>query len=98
MKTMSERLKLRLRKDRSSSPVTIMLPDDVIADLKEIAPALGFSNHQSLIRTYVGEGLRKDLEMLDGSYAIRLTETLQKRGLSDTAISDVIVESEMKRA
>jgi len=98
MKTMSDRIKLRLQKDRPSSPVTVMLPDDVISDLTEIAPALGFSSHHSLIRTYIGEGLRKDLEKLDGSYVIRLTESLRKQGLSDTVISDVIVDANLKRA
>ncbi len=46
--------------------VTLRMPDDVIDDLKRIAPLLGFSGYQSLLRTYVGQGLRKDLESLDG--------------------------------
>jgi len=98
MKTMRERLQSRLRKDRPSSPVTIVLPDDVIDDLKEIAPALGFSTHLSLIRTCIGEGLREDLEKLDGSSLVRLTESMRKQGLSDTVISNVIAESDFKRA
>jgi len=98
MKTMRERVALRLRKDRPSSPITLILPDDVIDDLKEIAPALGCSNHLALMRAYIGEGLRKDLEQLDGSSVIRLTESLRKQGLTDTAISAVIAESDLKRA
>jgi hypothetical protein len=98
MKTMRERLKARLHKDRPSSQVTVVLPDDVIADLTEIAPALGFSSHHSLIRTYIGEGLRKDLEKLDGSSGIRLTESLRQQPLSDNVISDAIVEADLKRA
>ena len=98
MKTMRERLQLRLRKDRPSSPVTLVLPDDVIEDLKEIAPALGCSSHLSLMRAYIGQSLRKDLEFLDGSSVMRLTESLRKQGLSDAAISAVIAESDLKRA
>ena len=98
MKTMRERLQLRMRKDRPSSPVTLMLPDDVIEDLKEVAPALGCSNHLALMRAYIGHGLRKDLEFLDGSSVMRLTESLRKQGLTDDAISSVIAESDLKRA
>ena len=37
------------------------IPEDVIEELKEIAPSLGFSGYQPLIRAYIGQGLRKDL-------------------------------------
>jgi hypothetical protein len=33
----------------------------VIEDLKAIAPTLGVSGYQPLIRAYIGQGLRKDL-------------------------------------
>ena len=55
-------LKKRLRKDRPKSTINLKLPDDVIADLQRIAPLLGFSNYHALIRAYIGEGLRVDLE------------------------------------
>ncbi len=98
MKTIAQRVQRRLQEDRPSSLVTVELPDDVIEDLKEIAPALGFSTHLSLIRTYIGEGLRKDLERLDGSSQIRLTESLRKQGLSETAIANVLAEANLKIA
>ncbi len=55
-------LKKRLRKDRPKTVISLKLPDDVIADLQRIAPLLGFSNYQALIRAYIGKGLRADLE------------------------------------
>ena len=67
MKTMAERLKLRMRVDRPMTTISIRLPEDVIDDLKEIAPMLGFSGYQPLIRSYVGQGLRTDLERLNGT-------------------------------
>jgi hypothetical protein len=42
------------------------VPEDVIEDLKKVAPELGFSGYQPLIRAYVGQGLRKDLARWSG--------------------------------
>ena len=47
--------------------VTLRMPVDVVEDLKLVAPALGHSGYQPLIRAYVGRGLREDLERLEGS-------------------------------
>ena len=55
-------LKKRLRKDRPATTISLKLPDDVIDDLQRIASRLGFSNYSALIRAYIGQGLRADLE------------------------------------
>ena len=60
MKT--ENLKKRLDRNRSMTAITIRMPKDVIDDLKPIAPLLEFSDYQPLTRTYIGQGLRKDLD------------------------------------
>lgn len=98
MKTERERLKLRLKEDRPYSSLTINLPDDVIDELKEIAPALGFVNYVALARTYIGEGLGRDMERLDQAPVMRLTESLRKQGLSDEVIVSILEESELKVA
>ena len=36
--------------------ISIGVPEDVIEDLKKVAPELGFSGYQPLIRAYVGQG------------------------------------------
>ena len=36
--------------------VSIRVAEDVIEDLKKVAPELGFSGDQPLIRAYVGQG------------------------------------------
>ena len=54
MKTASERIKARLKKDRPMTVISMRIPEDVIEDLKEIAPSLGFSGYQPLIRAYIG--------------------------------------------
>jgi hypothetical protein len=98
MKTMSERLRRRLVKDRPMTTISIRLPEDVIDDLKEIAPMLGFSGYQPLIRSYVGQGLRVDLEKLEGTQVQVLTDSLRNQGVSDEVISAAIHEARLKIA
>jgi hypothetical protein len=95
---MRERLKTRLRKDRPMTTISIRMPEDVIDDLKEIAPALGLSGYQPLIRAYIGQGLRKDLERLDNSHMQALTESLRKQGVADELISAAIADAGLKTA
>src|ERR1017187_5937070 len=54
-------LEARKNSVRSKSTVTLALWDDVIADLERIAPHFGCSNAVSLIRSYIGAGLRQSL-------------------------------------
>ncbi|HEX4067835.1 MAG TPA: hypothetical protein VHZ09_17575 [Acidobacteriaceae bacterium] len=73
--------------------ISIRVPEDVIQDLKEIAPALGYAGYQPLMRAYIGRGLRKDLEKLERSPGKALAESLRKRGMSDHVIAEVIAEA-----
>jgi hypothetical protein len=95
---MRERIKRSMRKDRPMITISIRMPEDVIDDLKEVAPQLGYSGYQPLIRAYIGKGLRKDLEELETSGPQALAASLQKRGLSDKVIAEVIAETRMKSA
>ena len=63
----SDELRRRLDKNRTMVPVSIRIPEDVIEDLERIAPQLGFSGYQSLIRAYIGQGLRQDLVRLENN-------------------------------
>jgi hypothetical protein len=98
MKTMRERLKVRLQRDRPMMTISLRMPEDVIDDLKEIAPALGFTGYQPLMRSYIGQGLRKDLSRLDGSQVEALTASLRKHGVADEQISAAIAEAGLKTA
>src|ERR1700730_5387882 len=95
MKTMPERIKQRLRKDRPMTVISMRIPDDVIEDLKEIAPTLGFSGYQPLMRAYIGQGLRKDLARLENSHVQLLTESLRRHGIDDEVISAAIAEAQL---
>ena len=47
-------LRERLRGDRPMTTISLRIPEDVVAQLKHVAPLLGFSGYQPLIRAYLG--------------------------------------------
>lgn len=65
---LSERLKNRLTRERPMTSITLQIPVDVVDSMKAIAPLRGFSGYQTLLKAYIGEGLRRD-------------EALKKRGV-----------------
>ncbi len=87
-----ETLKQRLRKDRPMKSVTLRIPEDVVEDLKKIAPVLGFSGYQPLMRTYIGQGLRKDLEKLENDPLWELIESLKRHGVEEDIINNALNE------
>jgi hypothetical protein len=76
--------------------VTLRMPEDVVEDLKRVAPVLGFSGYQPLIRAYIGQGLRDDLERLEDTPVARLIEELRRQGVSRQTI-DRALESMKNR-
>lgn len=95
---MTERLQRRLKKDRPMTTISIRIPADVIEDLKEIAPELGFSGYQSLIRAYVGQGLRRDLERLRNPQLEAFANSLRHRGIDQKILQDAMKEFSKKSA
>lgn len=89
----SERIALRLRKDRPMIAVTLRMPVDVVDDLKLVAPVLGHSGYQPLIRAYVGRGLREDLERLEGSDLDALVASLRRRGVDEAVLAQAVAEA-----
>jgi hypothetical protein len=87
-----ETLKQRLDRDRPMTSVTIRIPEDVVEDLKRVAPLLGFSGYQPLIRAYIGQGLRVDLERFESETVTALVASLKRRGVSDTVINEALSE------
>mgnify|MGYP000187144321 CR=1 FL=1 len=87
-----EALKKRLDRNRPMTSVTIRIPEDVVEDLKRIALLLGFSGYQPLIRAYIGQGLRTDLERFEGDAISALISSLKRRGVSDEIISEALSE------
>ena len=87
-----ETLKQRLKKDRPMKSITLRIPEDVVEDLKKIAPMLGFSGYQPLMRTYIGQGLRKDLEKLENEPFWELIESLKRHGVEEDIINNALNE------
>ncbi|MEG4284779.1 hypothetical protein QUB68_16745 [Microcoleus sp. A006_D1] len=72
--------------------ITIRMPEDVIEDLKRVAPLLGFSGYQPLLRAYIGQGLRSDLERLEGDTVSALIASLKRHGVSEAVIREALSE------
>lgn len=86
-------LKQRLRKDRPMTAVTLRMPKDVIDDLKRIAPHLGFSGYQPLMRAYIGQGLRQDLARLEQTPDLsRLIDSLRRQGVEEAVLASAMAE------
>lgn len=93
----NSRLKERLRADRPMTTISIRMPSDVIDDLKQVAPRLGFSGYQPLIRAYVGQALRADLERLEKvSWLEELVESLRRLGVEESVIREAIEQSKTR--
>ncbi len=69
------------------------MPEDVVQDLKKIAPLKGISGYQPLIRTYIGQCLRKDMKLLENDTLSGLVTSLKRRGVSDSIIEEALAEA-----
>ena len=87
MKKIPDPLKIRLQKDRPMTTITLRIPEDVVASLKNIAPHKGFSGYQSLLKFYVSEGLRQDEAVYRFDAHARFAEALKKLGVSAELIA-----------
>lgn len=85
-------LKQRLRQDRPMTTVTLRMPEDVIDDLKRVAPLLGYSGYQPLMRAYIGQGLRADLARLEDAPIACLLEHLQVQGVSEETLTKALAD------
>jgi hypothetical protein len=94
--SMNKRVRKRLRKDRRMSTISIRIPEDVIEDLKLLAPVLGFSGYQPLLRAYVGQGLRRDLARLEKDQMRLVVDCLRRRGVDDEVISEAVAEAKAR--
>ena len=89
----SGELKKRLSESRPMIPITLRIPEDVIQDLKRIAPRLGFSGYQPLMRAYISQGLQQDMARLEIAPDMNeLIESLRRHGVGEAVIADAMAE------
>jgi hypothetical protein len=89
----NETLKKRLVRNRPMVSVTLRMPEDVVEDLKKIAPLKGMSGYQPLIRAYIGQCLRKDMKLIEDDTISGLVSGLKRRGVSDSIIEEALAEA-----
>lgn len=70
--------------------ITLRIPEDIVEDLKTMAPQLGFAGYQPLIRAYISEGMRRDEKRLYFASAERLAEALKARGVAPDVVDEVL--------
>ena len=86
-------LKKRLSKNRPITEFSLRIPEDVLEDLRRIAPQLGFSNVEALVRAYIGQDLRNDLVKLEQTPEVSsLIESLRRKGIKDDILADAIAQ------
>jgi len=88
------RLKQRLRKNPSVVSMKIDLPRDVNNDLKKVLSLLGCTDCNTLLRAYVEQGLRADLERLGSTPDVAsLIASLKRHGVPEAVIASAVAEA-----
>ena len=88
-----KRIQARLKKDRPMLTISMRLPDDVVDELKRLAPLLGFSGYQPLIRAYIGKGIREDLKKMRADKLPTIVAGLRRRGVKAKVIAEAVAEA-----
>ncbi|MBI4962061.1 MAG: hypothetical protein HY913_02175 [Desulfomonile tiedjei] len=83
--------KLILHKDRPMKHISIRIPEDVLEDLKQVAPLKGMGGYQALIKFYIGQGLRKDLrELWEAEASGKLETVLAECGVDPGQTKEIL--------
>lgn len=77
-------------KDPPMSLISMRLPQHMIDEFKEIAGAKGFSGYQGLIRYYISQGARKDLDEMDAPNLKNVARALKEHGVSKKVIDEAL--------
>ena len=93
---LNQRLKKRLKRDRASTTITMRIPVDVVESLKALAPLKGFTAYQTLLKSYISEGLRRDEAQFGQPSVNKLAEVLKRRGVDEKVIDKALAEIDMK--
>ena len=85
-----QRIKKRMVKDPPMALISMRMPQHMIDDLKEIASVKGFTGYQGLIRYYISQGARKDIEELDMPKLDNIARALKAQGVSKKVIDQAL--------
>jgi hypothetical protein len=92
MNTLADRVRARLKAGkRESTQISIKMYVDVIDDLKLIAENKGFSGYQPLMKFYIHQSMRKDLEeVLDQAFQDKLVKALREAGVNEATLQEAV--------
>ncbi len=76
--------------------ISLRIPEDVVEDLKALAPTLGFSGYEALIRAYIGQGLRQDLARLENDQLRLVLDSLRRHGVDARFLAEAVTEAGAK--
>lgn len=71
--------KMTPSKERPTTSITMRMPVDVLEDLRKVAAYKGMSGYQALIKYYVGQGLREDLQQMRKNNLLKTIEDILER-------------------
>jgi len=79
------------KKDRQMKSITIRMPEDLLEELKRVAPTKGMSGYQPLMKFYISQGLRRDLQQIweEEERVKELEALLNKFPLNDEEKSEI---------
>lgn len=87
-------IQARLSKDRAMTSITLRIPQDVVDSLKTIAPKRGFVGYQTLLKSYISDGLRRDEAQFLFDPSTRLLAALRKYGVPQSVLDEAARELE----
>lgn len=87
-------IQARLSKDRAMTSITLRIPQDVLDSLKVIAPKRGLAGYQTLLKSYISEGLRRDEAQFLFDPSTRLMEKLRQCGVPQSVLDEAVRELE----
>ena len=90
--SISDTLKARLSKNREMTSITLRIPVDVVESMKAIAPKRGMAGYQTLLKSYLSEGLRRDEALFANSEQARLLEALRRHGVPQSVLDETMKE------
>jgi len=68
------------------------IPTDVVESLKSVAPMRGLTAYQTLLKSYISEGLRRDEVQFDQHTARKLADALMRRGVAEIVLQESMAE------
>ncbi|MBV8603622.1 MAG: hypothetical protein JO224_02955 [Pelomonas sp.] len=83
-----------MSKDRPMTSITLRIPVDVVDSMKAIAPKRGMAGYQTLLKSYLSEGLRRDEALYASTDQAQLLAALRRHGVSEAVLNEARREAE----